>query len=272
VSYPVGRRDDVGVEDAVRTYYDEGREAGRLQSDRLELVRTQELLGRFLPPPPARVLDVGGAAGVHALVLLGLGYDVGLVDPVALHVSQARAEGVADASVGDARSLAAGDGSVDAVLLLGPLYHLTSAHDRSAALGEARRVLRPGGVVLAAAISRFASTFDGLMRGFLDDPAFQAIVESDVTTGVHRNPERRPGWFTTAYFHHPSELKDEVAAAGFAVEALVAVEGVGALVPDVDAWLDGGRRQDVLLRAIRRVEAEPALLGASSHLLAVGRR
>ena len=62
-------------------------------------------------------------------------------------------------------------------------------------------MLRPGGVLTAAAISRFASMMDGLLRGSLDDPAFEAIVERDLRDGQHRNPTGRPEWFTTAYFH-----------------------------------------------------------------------
>ena len=56
----------------------------------LEFLRTQELLARHLPPPPARILDVGGAAGIHAFPLAEQGYEVDLVDPVELHVRQAR--------------------------------------------------------------------------------------------------------------------------------------------------------------------------------------
>jgi ubiquinone/menaquinone biosynthesis C-methylase UbiE len=261
------------VDGDIRSYYDEGREAARLDHDRVERLRTRELLGRWLPPPPSTVLDVGGGAGVHALWLQTQGYDVTLVDPVPLHVEQATAAGVLDARVGDARRLDGfDDGSRDAVLLLGPLYHLGDREDREGALAEAARVLRPDGVAIAAAISRFASTLDGLGRGFLTDPAFEAIVEGDVATGIHTNPDRRPGWFTTAYFHRPDELAEEVAAAGLDVEALVAVEGPASSLADVDEWLDGGARQEALLRAIRRVEAEPSLLGGSPHLLVLGRR
>ena len=261
------------VDDDIRAYYDEGREAARLERDSVERVRTRELLRRWLPAPPALVLDVGGGAGVHALWLQSLGYDVTLVDPVSLHVDQATAAGVADARLGDARRLDGfDDASFDAVLLLGPLYHLVDRDDRRRALGEAWRVLRPGGLVAAAAISRFASTHDGLLRGFLADPAFEAIVEQDVVTGRHENPTRTPGWFTTAYFHRPDELAVEVAGAGFTVETVVGIEGPASLLVDADSWLDGGEREEALLRAIRRVEDEPSLLGASSHLLAVGRR
>ena len=69
-------------------------------------------------------------------------------------------------SLGDARNLEWGDGSVDVVLLLGPLYHLPVRSDRIAALSEAFRVLKPGGLLFAVGISRFASTLSGLIDGF----------------------------------------------------------------------------------------------------------
>jgi ubiquinone/menaquinone biosynthesis C-methylase UbiE len=266
----------MAFDDSIEAYYNRGEEQGRLGDwGRLELIRTQELLERHLPPPPAAVLDVGGGPGAYALWLAERGYRTHLLDPVQLHVEQAReAAGgaLASAEVGDARALPFADGSADAVLLLGPLYHLTEAADRRQALTEARRVLRPGGLVAVAAISRYASTIDGLLKGFMSDPAFERMVEGALRDGRHENPERRPGWFTTAYFHLPDELEDEVRAAGFEVEALVGIEGPGEWLTDVDAWLDDPERRDVLLRAIRRVETERQLLGASPHLLAVGRR
>ena len=60
-----------------------------------------------------------------------------------------------------------------------------------------------GGVVLAAAISRFASTLDGLRLGLLDDPVFARLAEQDLRDGQHRNPTEEPRYFTTAYFHRP---------------------------------------------------------------------
>ena len=169
----------------IAAYYDRGDEQGRLGDwGRLEFLRTRELLARFLPAPPATVLDVGGAAGAYALPLAAEGYEVHLVDPVALHVEQARAASaaqpdapLASAVVGDARALPVDDHSADVVLLLGPLYHLTEAADRTRALHEARRALRPGGLLAAAAITRFASTLDGVAQGFLLEPGFEAIVE-----------------------------------------------------------------------------------------------
>jgi SAM-dependent methyltransferase len=270
-------------EHQIAAYYDRGEEQGRLADwGRLEFLRTRELLARFLPAPPVTVLDVGGAAGAYALPLAAEGYAVHLVDPVALHVDHARTASAAQpdaplASVvlGDARALPVDDDSADVVLLLGPLYHLTEAADRARALQEARRALRPGGLLAAAAITRFASTLDGVAQGFLLEPGFEAIVERDLADGQHRNPGGHPGWFTTAYFHRPEELEREVAAAGFDVTSLVAVEGaVGAAAEarSLDAWIDDPAKREILLRAIRRVEDEPSLLGASPHLLVVATR
>ncbi len=223
------------------------------------------------------MLDVGGGAGAYALPLAREGYWVYLIDPVPLHVEQATAGSLgqpeaplAGAEVGDARSLSKMDASADAVLLLGPLYHLTARDDRLQALREARRVVRPGGVVLAAAISRFASTIDGLFNGFLADEEFEAIVERDLREGQHRNPDERPGWFTTSYFHRPAGLREEAEVAGLLVDGLFGIEGPAWTMPDLGAWLENPARRAKLFAALRRLETEPDLLGASAHLLLVG--
>jgi SAM-dependent methyltransferase len=264
----------------VAAYYARGLERDRLAGGpgALEFARTQVLLERYLPPSPAVVADVGGGPGQYAVWLAERGYRVHLMDPVPLHVEQARlaARGrpgtaLASADVGDARAIPLPDGSADAVLLLGPLYHLAERAERLQALAEARRVCRQGGVIIAAAISRFASTLDGLRGGYLEDPAFAAVAAGDRRDGRHRNPTGDPAYFTTAYFHRPEELAAECAAAGLMHEATLAVEGPGWLLPDLDARLAEERRRAVLLAALAALETEPALLGVSAHLIAVAR-
>jgi SAM-dependent methyltransferase len=267
--------------DEVLGYYALGGEQGRLEEAYfpLERARTQDLVRRHLEAPPGRVLDVGGGAGAYAFWLAELGYEVHLVDPVPLHVrqaeeaSRARETGrLASARVGDARRLDFADASADAVLLLGPLYHLTDRADRLAALAQARRVLKPGGVVFAAGISRFASLLDGLRGPVFDDDAFTRIVERDLADGQHRNETGVTEFFTTAFFHQPGELGVELREAGLALDGLFAVEGPGAFVPDFPRRWEDPVSRERLLDLVRRVEREPALLGASPHLLAVGRR
>src|SRR5438309_1112183 len=76
----------------IAAHYGSGYEEGRLLSgsSRLEYARTRILLHRFLPPAPARVLDVGGGAGAYAAPLAREGYDVHLLDALPLHVERAR--------------------------------------------------------------------------------------------------------------------------------------------------------------------------------------
>jgi SAM-dependent methyltransferase len=151
------------------------------------------------------------------------------------------------------------------------VYHLTGAADRRKALAEARRVLRPGGRLLAMAVCRFASLLDGLYQGWLDDPVFRPIVEQDLLDGQHRNPDPvgRPEFFTTAYFHTPDGLAEEIEQAGFSATAIYGVEGPG--WPLRQEWADPQRREQILFAA-RSVETEHSLIGFSDHLIAAAAR
>jgi SAM-dependent methyltransferase len=236
------------------------------------------LIQRYAPPPPGTVVDVGGAAGAYALWLAEAGYAVHLLDPVPRLVAEAQGRSAAaerplvSCRVGDARALDVPAETVDVVLLLGPLYHLTDPGDRARSLQEAARVLRPGGRLFAAAISRWASALDGLARDLLQDHRFALIVEQDLRDGQHRNPTERLDYFTTAYFHRPEELAAEVRAAGLALDGVYGLEGPGWILPDVAERMGDADRRASLLRVARMVETEPSVLGSSAHLLAVAQR
>lgn len=267
------------LDPTIAGYYHRTPEEDRLEQgpSLLEALRTREVIERHARRPPATVLDVGGAAGAYALWLADAGYTVHLVDAVprlvaeAQRRSAARSQPLASCRVGDARALDFPDHSADIVLLLGPLYHLTDAADRARALGEARRVLKPGGQLFAAAISRWASALDGLSRDLFQDPRFAAIVEQDLREGQHRNATERHDYFTTAYFHRPDELRAEVLDAGLILDGLYGLEGPGWLLSDVAARLADPRRRADLLHVARMFESEPSMLGVSAHLLVVAR-
>ncbi len=262
-------------------FYSEADEASRLATGcfQLEHARTQELILRYLPPAPGIIIDAGGGSGVYACWLAERGYRVHLIDPVAKHVEQARSASnkqpdhpLASAEVGDARVLPHDDNCADAVLLLGPLYHLVEREDRIACLREAHRVLRSGGLLWGAAISHFASLLESLAQGFFDDPNFAPILDRDLEDGQHRNPTSNPLYFTDAYFHRPGELSREFQAAGFQVLEVLPIEGTGWLARDFDRlWIDPIQRER-LLTAARKMEREPSVLGASAHIMAIGRK
>ncbi|MEJ2203905.1 MAG: class I SAM-dependent methyltransferase [Gemmatimonadota bacterium] len=272
--------DAPGLDPAIEVFYAQYPEEGRLSQGwfQIEAERTRLLVSRYCPPPPAVWLDVGGGAGAHAFWLASLGYQVHLVDPVDRLVQAAKerslsaSDPLASAEVGDARNLAFPDASVDCILMLGPLYHLTTRADRDRALDEAARVLRSDGLLFAAGITRWASLFDGLTHDYLADPTFVAVMEGDVETGQHRNPNRQPQYFTTAYFHTPEEFCMELAASGLELEGVFGLEGPAPLLADFDErWADLRTRTD-LLRAAELIESEPSLLGLSPHILGVCRK
>jgi SAM-dependent methyltransferase len=261
-------------------YYGRAPEESRLQQGafQLEEARTRELIRRFAGPPPGTVVDVGGAAGAYALWLAEAGYSVDLLDPVPRLVEEARQRSAAaryplrSCRIGDARALEVPDASADVVLLLGPLYHLTGSADRTRSLREVARILKPGGWLFAAAISRWASALDGLARDLLGDPRFAAIVGQDLRDGQHRNPTERLDYFTTAYFHRPDELADEVLGVGLALTGVYGLEGPGWILPDIAERMADEHRRAALLNVARILESEPAVLGSSAHLLAVAQR
>jgi SAM-dependent methyltransferase len=210
---------------------------------------------------------------VHASWLAADGYRVHLVDPVPLHVRQAGSLPGVRATVGDARALTAAGESYDIVLLCGPLYHLVSGADRLRAWQEAARVVRPGGLVAAAVIGRYASMFDGLRRTFPHDERYQQVVGHAVETGEHLPPPDT-SWFTTAYFHRPDEAAAEARSAGLDVLDTVTVEGPAWMLSEqeLDKSLRDPARREYLMWTLRQVERDPSVLGASSHLLTLARR
>lgn len=265
------------LDPAIADYYAKAwDEDARLRSGtgEIELIRTREIVERFLPGAGLRILDVGGASGVHAEWLLQAGHTVHLVDPVERHVESAiealGANHRFTAVVGDGRALEAATDSFDAVLLFGPLYHLQDEEDRLAVWSEAHRVVRPSGIVFGAVITRFASLFSGLAEGEIFDPVFRRIVETDLATGKHTNPDGRE-YFTTAYFHRPDEAQREAESAGLEVEAVLGVEGITAWIPRLErSWADPEQRQ-VIVDTARVIESEPSLLGLGPHVIVVAR-
>lgn len=239
----------------------------------LERLRTWDILGRTLPLS-GTIYDIGGGAGVHASWLAGRGYEVQLFDPVSLHVDQATAAAQRlDPDVrfsveqAEARSISRADGSADVVLLLGPLYHLLERSERMDCLAEVRRLLKPGGVLVAAGISRFAWLMDAYRQGLAEDGEVQAGITHSLETGRSVR-EPKPGSFL-GHYHRPEELEFEIVDAGFGGSRIVGVEGFAWMLADLEQILDSDQEHDALLDQLRQVESEPSMLGVSNHLLAL---
>lgn len=261
-------------------FYENGAEIGRLERGLgiVEAARTKEILARYLEPGMT-VYDVGGGVGYYSNWLAERGCQVSLFElaPRAVAYAKEHQTRPYSARAADARALPAQGASCDALLLMGPLYHLLERESRAQALGEALRVLKPGGLLAAAGISRFSSATWALStyrltNELIDDQVYMDMLRGELTTGEHHRPEKYPNMIAQAYFHTPEELTRELADSGFTLETMLAVEGCIWFTPDLSAkWEDPASRAR-LLELLRLTEAEPSLLGFSPHFLAMARK
>jgi len=265
--------------DAVREHYrsDPGYEWHRLERHRTEHAVTLRALADHLPAPPARVLDCGCGPGRYAIGLAKQGYEVTLFDlsPELLVMAQENAAeaGVSFSEVveGTATDLSCfDDAGFDAVLVMGPLYHLLDSDSRSQALVEASRVVKPGGPVLIAFISRYAGHIYGAAEDpneAVDHPELYERVEQ---TGVLPPRDDGTGGFV-AYFTHPSEIQPLCADAGLNVDVLLGVEGLTSQREEKINTLTGDAWQH-WVDINYRIAHDPCILGGVEHLLAVCHR
>ena len=260
--------------DDVQAFYDSRAdyEWDRLNRHRLEFALNMRFLSEHLPVPPAQALDVGGGPGRYALALAQKGYRVTLLDLSKPLLEFALKKGVEarvtlDRTIhGNALDLSplAAD-SFDAVLLMGPLYHLLEAPLRLQALREAARVLKPGGTLATAFISRYSTMRVHSPRWLLDHTK---DVAAEMETGLRRDVGRG---FTDAYLAHPAEVAPLLEGVGLQFLAMIASEGLrfdaepetnGLTGDDWNAWVDLNYR----------LAQDPSIHGAAVHLLAVARK
>lgn len=258
-------------------FYENGAEIGRLERGLgiIEAARTKELISRFIKPGMT-VYDVGGGIGYYSDWLAAKGYTVSLYELAPSAVQYAKEHQTAHyyAAAADARALPVQEGSCDALLLMGPLYHLMDKEERLKALCEAYRVLRPGGLLIATGISKFSSATWALSvyrtaNNFIDDEVYMNMLRGELIKGEHHRPEKYPNFIAEAYFHTPGAFAAELSESGFNVSEMLAIEGIIWPTPDLNAKWEDPTSRERLLELLRITESEPSVLGYSPHFMAV---
>lgn len=233
----------------------------------LEKERAKELISRYLYKEGLSILDVGGATGIYSLWLASLGHKVHLVDIVPKHVEMAnqRASSLKNptlfkATVGDARNLTSiKSNSVELMISHGPLYHLVDRKDRIKALLEAKRVLKPGGILLTFTVTRYAGINYAIPKGLVFDDVYYSVMREEVITGECKNNHRKINTFTTAFFHLPDDIKGEIQEAGLVFEKTVGILGTSWLVPELDQSWNNPEKRERIMEIARLLENEPVL-------------
>jgi ubiquinone/menaquinone biosynthesis C-methylase UbiE len=246
----------------------------------LEFAIHKAWMAKFLPSPPAAILDIGGGPGRYSIWLAELGYRVTLADLSSdlLTIGRQRAnehrvelDNIVEA---DARNMPEfGDHSFESVVCFGPLYHLLLDSDRQNAATEVFRVLKPGGVVFAAFLNRLAVLRVAVSQ---DLPFFTSytfdLVNRWYEEGIFISPVA--GIFTDTYSMVPSEAKSFMEAHGFETIELISSQSVAAdrqkdlsqfkeKQPDLYPW--------VMERLIEQAN-EPSIVGSGFHMLYIGRK
>ncbi len=266
--------------DQIKGFYANEMEKDRLDQEifKLEGIRTKQIIGRYLTRNSMEIADIGGGAGYYAFWLQSQGHYITLIDltPRNIDLANEFAEKsgirLTKCQTGDATRLDLPDNYFDLVLQLGPLYHLIDKTERVKALAEAKRILKPGGFVLSALISRYASLFDGFKRDLVYDDLFFRMMSADLRTGIHLNETDNPEYFTTAYFHTPAEIKTEITESGLSFMKLAAVESFGWVLDDFARKSGDKNYMDKLLSVIDSLESNDDLVAMSPHIIAISKK
>ena len=266
----------------IQKYYGGFKEWDRLEradDGALEFAVNKAWIARYLPPPGARVLDLGGGPGRYALWLAELGYRTTLADlsPDLLDIArqQSKASGIDLEAIVEANALDLSqfaDASFDAALCMGPMYHLIDHDDRTQAARELLRVVKPGAPVFVAFLNRLQLLKVAISPEIPFSPETFDFVKRWLEDGIFISPAL--GIFADAHFVHPQEVAPLMEAPGFETIDLISSESlVDAVQKNLASFKD--RQPDLypwLLEKLVAVANDSSIVGSAGHLLYIGRK
>ncbi|MDO6739238.1 class I SAM-dependent methyltransferase [Wenyingzhuangia sp. 2_MG-2023] len=263
----------------IDVFYTKASEETRLEKGMgiFEFERIKELILKYIAKPNAKIIDVGGGTGKYSEWLAKQGHEVYMVEPVEKHlkIAQKRADKLKNkfaVIAGEAQHLDFKNNFADLVIIHGPLYHLQKKEDRLEAIAEAKRVLKKDGIILGFAINHAASTIVGLLQGLIHKKPFFDMCKEELTTGIHLPPNEYPWLLAEAYYHKPTELKQEFLSQDLQLINLVAVEGITWLDKDYFANMLHKKNQKNLAELTKITENNEELLAFSPHMMLVAKK
>lgn len=256
--------------------YENYREEERLTTNnarRIEFLTTARIMEEWIKGS-VKILDCAAGTGVYAFHLAELGHQVTATDLTPRHVEVMREtlkkkSYDMETAVMDATDMSRfTDESFDVVLNMGPFYHLLTKEQRQNCLSESLRVLRKGGLLFTTYIPRFYVFQYVAMSDsrYLDARLGKQFVE----TGVLTHDDEKCFW-TDTYYSTKQEMEELYRRNELEVIDHFAQDG---LTPLFSAKVDGWDEEafQVWCAYHYSVCREASLLGASNHVMIVGRK
>lgn len=254
-------------------YYNRYDEENRLCKDnyhRTEFLVTLKLLAPYLEPG-SRILDVGAGTGRYSVYYAERGFTVDALDLTPKHVDAIQDKIVRSglgqrltAKVGDARDLSAcQDEAYDAVLCMGPLYHLSGTDERLQCLNEVLRVLKPGGILAAAYLNRTGVYLHQVFlnpQTLLNEPPSRLFGKEDAMSGSGGFTYLTPPEVERLFSQLPADKLEHAAA-----------DGVSAIMQETVNRMNG-EEYAAWIELMTITNREAAHLGSGLHNLYVARK
>jgi ubiquinone/menaquinone biosynthesis C-methylase UbiE len=241
-----------------------------------EFLLISELLNEYICEG-STIIDIGSGPGRYAEFLLNRKCNVGTIDlsEVSLQKFKTRINGHFGNQVLFSQKDCATklnwleDNIADAVLLMGPLYHLTLELERQKAVQNAYRILKPGGFVFAVFMSPYPKLnpmMETEMEMLLDESYINSIQHNGVTNVLFK------GFNIEQYRCWPSECKSLMEIQGFKTERLRNIEGIGEFFALKKDNHYRHKEKEFMFNMMRSTCENPNLLGITSQYLYVGKK
>lgn len=256
--------------------YENYKEENRLTTNnarKIEFITTTKVLSEHIKAN-SKILDCAAGTGIYAFWLANQDHDVTATDITPRHIAMINQQLEATkqsmrTAVMDATDLSVfEDETFDAVLNMGPFYHLLTEAQREKCLWECLRVLKKGGILVTAYIPRFYVFQYVAMSDekYLDAALAKQLVE----TGVLKHDDEKCFW-TDTYYSSKEEMEALYTAHNVHIIDHFAQDGLAPLLSQkVDSWSD--EQFKIWCDYHYSICREPSLLGSSNHVIIIGRK
>lgn len=256
--------------------YENYQEENRLTTNnarRIEYLTTVRIFDEYIGNG-MKILDCAAGTGIYSFYLAERGNDLTATDITPRHIdiineTLKEKNYRMNTAVLDAADMSIfADHSFDVVLNMGPFYHLLTEDQRNKCMSESLRVLKKGGLIFTAYIPRYylyqmAALTDA---NYLDKDFAEQITQ----TGILRHDDEKCFW-TDTYYSTRSEMEELYRSNAVQVIDHFAQDGLTPLFASkVDSWTE--KEFKVWCDYHYSVCRETSILGASNHVMIVGRK